>query len=439
MIEQISHYRILKKIGEGGMGEVFCAQDTKLGRTVALKILPAELAEDSKRLQRFLREARVASTLSHPNVTHIYEVGEDQGIHFISMEYVEGETLQEKMRQGQMDSDAILRIAFQMAEALQTAHSLGIVDRDIKPANVMLDAKNNVKILDFGLAKQDWVVRPDIDQLSTEAHTQVGTLLGTVQYMSPEQALGKNVDHRSDIFSFGVVLYELGTGRRPFSGPNATATIAQILTIEPDSPARINSKLPLELNHLIEKCLRKNAEDRYQSLSDLLVDLHRFKEGAGGNVLRRPVLETEYRIPRKVARICFIALQCMYLIFYICALRWSESMEASLGDLFGPPVASKLTLVFIVTAVLGMAIRLHILFLVAWDHVASGVQFRKMFPLFFALDAFWALAPFGLLRKAPGIFLIACVPPLVFSPISQRTLIRSAYDLYEPKRTSIET
>ena len=433
MPEQIGHYRILQRIGEGGMGEVFCAEDMKLGRNVALKVLPSEFAEDSKRLGRFQREARLASNLNHPNVTHIYEVGEENGIHYIAMEYVEGITLQEKLKNGPLPYSELLRIALQVAEGLQTAHEAGIVHRDVKPANIMMNSKDQVKILDFGLAKQDWSGRPDIDHISTEAYTQAGTLLGTVYYMSPEQALGKEVDQRSDIFSFGAVLYEMATGRRPFEGPNVTATIAQILATQPPAPVRVNPQLNEGLSHIIERCLRKNRDERYPSVDDLLRDLRSIHSTGGMQTWNYPA-EKEYSMSRRIARALFIALQCMYLAFYIAGLKWNDAMEASLADLLGTTAATYLSVAYICSAILGMALRLHMIFLVLWDHVSAGVQFRKVFPMLFALDALWAFAPFGLLRKVSGYLLLACIPPLAFSPFSQRTLIRSAYDLYSNRR-----
>lgn len=448
MPDQLGHYKILKKLGEGGMGEVFCAEDLKLGRKVALKILPAKFAEDAKRLGRFLREARLASTLSHPNVTHIYEVGEEKGLHFIAMEYVEGETLQERIRKAPLENAAIVKIALQIGEALETAHAAGIIHRDVKPANIMLNARNHVKILDFGLAKQDWTGRQNIDDLSTEAYTQTGTLLGTVQYMSPEQALGKNVDQRSDIFSLGVVLYEMATGQRAFQGPNATATIAQILASRPQPAIERNPRLEDWINKIIEKCLRKDPNERYQNVKEFIRDLNSVAQGEG-RMRNDPLTagpapaatagdegQMEYTLSRTLARSFFVALQGMYLVFYFCALKWNDAMEMSFAELLGPSAASSLILAYILTAILGIAIRLHMLFLVIWDHVSTGVQFRKVFPLIFALDAFWAFAPFGLLRKVSGILLMACVPPLAFSPFSQRTLIRSAYDLHSNRRTS---
>jgi predicted Ser/Thr protein kinase len=433
MAERIGHYRILKKIGEGGMGEVYCAEDLKLGRNVALKLLPEKLAEDSKRLRRFLREARLASTLSHPNITHIYEVGEENGKHFIAMEYVGGETLQEKIKSGPLDNPTLRQIALQIGEALQTAHAKGIVHRDVKPANIMVNAENHVKILDFGLAKQNLAERQNVDLLSTEAYTQTGTLLGTVHYMSPEQALGKDVDARSDIFSFGAVLYEMATGKRAFHGPNATATIAQILATQPASAIQLNPRLHDSINAIIEKCMRKDPNQRYQNVLEILRDFR--VQDLRVEPTQGPVsAEREYALSRNVARALFIAVQIMYLVFYISALKWNHGMELSLADLLGNQAASYLSVTFIITAILGIALRLHLSFLVLWDHVSAGVQFRKVFPFLFALDAFWAFAPFGLLRRVSGILLLACVPPLVFSPFSQRTLIRGAYDLQTPRR-----
>lgn len=433
MPEQLGHYRVLKKLGEGGMGEVFCAEDLKLGRNVALKILPSAFAEDAKRLGRFLREARVASTLNHPNVTQIYEVGEENGLHYIVMEYVEGVTLQEKLKEGALDESALLHVALQVGEALLSAHTAGIVHRDVKPANIMLNSRDQVKILDFGLAKQNWAGRPDIDHISTEAYTQAGTLLGTVYYMSPEQALGKDVDQRSDIFSFGAVLYEMATGKRAFDGPNATATIAQILASQPQPPVRINPKMSEALSRMIERCLRKDPKERYQGVEDLLADLKSVSR-SGELEATAYYSEKEYSMSRGLARSFFVTLQCMYLVFYIAALRWNDAMEVSFGDLLGTTAAAYLSVAYIITAILGIALRLHLMFLVTWDHVSTGVQFRKVFPLIFALDALWAFAPFGLLRKVSGILLLACVPPLAFSPFSQRTLIRTAYDLYRNRR-----
>ena len=442
--DQVAHYQILKKIGEGGMGEVYQAKDTRLGRTVALKILPESFASDKYRLHRFLREARVASTLSHPNVTHIYEIGEENGTHFIAMEFVDGETLHDRLRHGPLDNEQILMITSQISEVLDKAQQLGIVHRDLKPSNIMIDSRNQAKILDFGLARQDRVADEDVNRLSTEAHTESGAILGTAPYMSPEQALGKKVDYRSDIFSIGVVMYEMATAQRPFSGPTVMAVIDQILHAQPVSATRINPKLHSDFKQIIEKCMRKEQSERYQSWKDLLADLRSIRTQLSGNTIAPGVVEGEYNLSRGTARTCFALIQIMYLAFYVSALRWSDGMEAGFAELLGAGVAPALTLTFIITALAGIAIRLHLIFLVLWDHVSTGVQFRKIFPVVFAFDIFWTFAPFALIREVHGIvvmspaLLLACVPPLAFTPFAQRTLIRSAYDLHYSRRISTD-
>lgn len=215
-LEQISRYRIQRKLGQGGMGTVYLALDTALDREVALKILTPELAADPDRLNRFVQEAKLASSLSHPNVAYIYEIGEAAGVRFIAMEYVEGQPLTNRIAQGPLPVADILQIGAEAADALDAAHAKGIVHRDIKPANLMLTERGHVKVLDFGLAKMD---RPTRASDQTQLLTSSGLVLGTVQYMSPEQALGRELDSRSDLFSLGVVLYECATGRLPLPEP----------------------------------------------------------------------------------------------------------------------------------------------------------------------------------------------------------------------------
>src|SRR5262249_40419348 len=230
----ISHYRIVSRIGAGGMGEVYLARDTRLDRTVALKILPAEVAADAERMRRFVQEAKAASALSHPNVAHIYEIGEANGTNFIAMEYVEGQTLEAKLKGRALGSAEIVEIALQVADALDEAHSKGITHRDIKPSNVMITARSQAKVLDFGLAKVAANRRePLTSDMPTARKTDPGVVMGTVQYMSPEQALGRDVDHRTDIFALGVVMYEMSTGRLPFSGASTSETIDRITHSQP--------------------------------------------------------------------------------------------------------------------------------------------------------------------------------------------------------------
>ncbi|HEY6122460.1 MAG TPA: protein kinase, partial [Pyrinomonadaceae bacterium] len=271
----ISHYRIVSKIGAGGMGEVYLAQDTKLDRKVALKILPKAFAEDTDRMIRFVREAKSASALNHPNIITIHEINESDGTHFIATEFIDGKTLNEYAKSNRLNLKSALEIAIQIASALDEAHSAGIVHRDLKPDNVMVRPNGLVKILDFGIAKLS--ISNNQSSLDTEAATAIksgttpGTIIGTANYMSPEQAKGREVDARSDIFSFGVCLYEMLTGRRPFTGENSMDVIGAILHKE---PAPIDEfDLSLDIRRILEKCLRKDPEERYQTAKDLLIDL----------------------------------------------------------------------------------------------------------------------------------------------------------------------
>jgi TolB-like protein/Tfp pilus assembly protein PilF/predicted Ser/Thr protein kinase len=271
---RLGPYEVVAPLGAGGMGEVYLARDVRLDRTVAVKILPRELAVDERYRQRFEREARAASALSHPHIAHVYDVGEQDGTHFIAMEYVEGENLRDLATRGPLDVDRVVEIGAQMASALEEAHARGVVHRDIKSANAVVTPKGQVKVLDFGLARRD---REGADlggsQQVTEARTQVGIVVGTVPYMSPEQALGKDLDARTDLFSLGVVLYELATGRLPFVGNTATQTIDQICHATPVELGASRKDIPAELERIVRKCLEKDRDRRYASARDLVVDL----------------------------------------------------------------------------------------------------------------------------------------------------------------------
>jgi eukaryotic-like serine/threonine-protein kinase len=278
----LSHYRIVSKIGAGGMGEVYLAQDTKLDRQVALKILPREFAEDNDRMNRFVREAKSASALNQPNIITIHEIGETDGTHFIASEYILGETLHALLQQRSLDLKITLDIAIQVASALNAAHKAGIIHRDVKPENVMIRPDGLVKILDFGIAKLSAKKTDATDEEAATALKQQGTspgvIIGTANYMSPEQARGKQVNAQSDIFSFGIVLYEMVTGQRAFKGENALDVIGAILHKEPTPLRQLSPELPNEIERIINKTLRKDADARYQTAGDLLTDLKDAKQ-----------------------------------------------------------------------------------------------------------------------------------------------------------------
>ena len=273
----LSHYRILSKLGAGGMGEVYLAHDTNLDRQVALKILPEEFANNTDRMNRFVREAKSASALNHPNIITIHEIANADGKHFITSEYVQGDTLHTRLRQGSLDLKTSLDIAIQVASALNAAHKAGIIHRDIKPENVMIRPDGLVKILDFGIAKlSPKKTEPTGDEAATELKAQgtsPGVIIGTANYMSPEQARGKDVSTQSDIFGFGIVLYEMVSGQRAFSGENALDVIGAILHKEPTPLNQLSPDVPHELERIINKTLRKDPDARYQTAGDLLTDL----------------------------------------------------------------------------------------------------------------------------------------------------------------------
>ena len=287
----LSHYTILEKLGSGGMGDVYVAEDTELSRKVALKVLPAEMAESEERRARFKREAKAIASLNHPNIVHVYSVEDAEGVHFITMELVSGKTLSSLIPKHGMPLGKFFEIAVPLADGVSAAHENGVIHRDLKPDNLMLNDEGRLKILDFGLAKLKQESAAAVSsELPTVPATGDGHIVGTVTYMSPEQAEGKKVDHRSDIFSIGIVLYEMATGKRPFTGETPTAVLSSILRDTPADVTEINPSLPPLLARIIRRCLVKDPERRYQSAKDIRNELEELKQDVeSGDVLVPPV------------------------------------------------------------------------------------------------------------------------------------------------------
>ena len=283
--QTVSHHRVLERLGAGGMGVVYRAEDVKLSRQVALKFLTADRADDRQAIDRFQREARTASALNHPNICTIYEVDEHDGMQFIAMELLQGQALDKRIGGTPLPIRELLDIAIQIADALDTAHSSGILHRDIKPANIFITTRGHVKILDFGLAKlsephragNGMQLSADPTKLQDEFLTTKGVTVGTIAYMSPEQARGEDLDVRSDLFSFGVVLYEMATGRQTFAGNTSAVIFDAILNREPVAPIELNAEVPADLERIIAKAIDKDRRLRYQSASDIRIDLQRLK------------------------------------------------------------------------------------------------------------------------------------------------------------------
>ncbi len=435
-------YEVQAEVGRGGMGVVYRARDLSLGRTVALKMLPAELLNRGEYRRRLAQEARAASSLSHPGVATVYDYVEQPEESYLVSEFVEGTTLRARLRERRFDSDEILDIGVRLADALAAAHEHGVVHRDLKPENIMLTGTSErspgVKILDFGLAKlQHPLIQAGSGDasptVSSPASTAPGTLVGTVNYMSPEQLEGEPADHRADIYALGLVLYEMAAGTHPFVGKTPTSTIANILKQDAPPLVERNPVAPAELDRILRKCLRKQRAERYQSARELLVDLSNLqRERLSGSrsapalpALRpeeQPILE----IPRGLARALFLLIQIAYLVLYAAAFYYYDAAPPAIRAFLAIPLAGKFYFLLLIMALPGMAIRLYAIPAVTFDYAGWGRIFGQMFPLVLVVDLVWASAPLILYLKL-GVLVLLFVPPLAYLPFSQRTLVLSAY------------
>jgi serine/threonine protein kinase len=430
------------------MGAVYEAEDQVLGRHIALKLLPRELCSDRLALERFQREARAASALNHPNICTVYEISEWQGEHFIALELLEGDRLKDRIGNRPLPLNCVLDFGIQIADALDAAHRKGVIHRDVTPTNIFLTRSGQAKLLDFGLAKLVADERATLNSSiptspSDSGMTSPGTTMGTIGYMSPEQARGEELDARSDLFSFGAVLYEMATGKQAFSGNTSAVIFDSILNRQPLPLSHWSPDLPSAVNTTVLHALEKDRELRYQTAAELRAELRRLKRdldsalpGSSLSSLQVPAPQTGSSrrlsaqglpiVNRQPLRLLLGGLQLMYLVFYLIALGRLEPIQ-SLAQILIPGSGWSLPAVVLVTGGIGIAIRLYLLSSIVFDHPELGTKFRQLFPLLLLLDQLWALSPLLLVTHLGLGLAFGATAALLYCPFSQRALVRMAY------------
>ena len=427
---RLNHYLIGPLIGSGGMAEVYRARDTKLGRDVAVKILHHVRVADRERLDAIYREARVLASLNHPNIASIYGIEEGNGVCGIVLELVEGETLAQRLRDGRLTVTEAVHLAKQIVAGLRAAHAKGIIHRDLKPSNIKLTPQGTVKLVDFGIAK---LVRSlDIDE-SVADISRVGVVMGTVAYMSPEQARGKPVDARTDIWSFGCVLYELLAGTPAFRGDSPSDIIVKIAAEEPDWEKIPNLRRPdlPDIEYLMRKCMQKDLNMRYASVDEIAGFLEAARPDVGsGHPPKLPPPqkdEKDFALPARPALPLFMFTQMGYIALYAATMYHFDSVARILVDDFLVPV----TLALVVPPILamcGIAIRIYLASAVGWHHPQAGRKFTLLFPFLVIFDGIWAASPLLVWHRPSNIGLaFTCVALLAYVPFAQRTLVHAIY------------
>jgi len=422
----LNHYEIGALIGSGGMADVYRARDTRLRRDVAIKVLHELEFISPEQLHRLYREARLLASLNHPNIASIYGIEEADGVCALVLELIEGESLSERLGRGALRIPEALDIAKQIAAGLQAAHAKGIIHRDLKPSNIKITPGGSIKIVDFGIAKL--LSALESADNPTDISTR-GLVIGTVAYMSPEQARGKPVDERTDVWAFGCVLYEMLTGRPAFEGDTPTDIVVKIATEEPDW-SRITDP---HLQGLIRKCLTKDPHRRYQTIDEIAKDL----EHSAGRV-RAPgevpdgATTDDFVLPGRFAPTIFLFAQAGYLAIYGAAMYYIEPITKILTDDFFIPEAAAFfgTLVL---AMCGIAVRLYLISAVGWHHPAARQKFAVLFPALLLLDGIWAASPLLLWRRIGYGLAFTSVALLAYVPFAQRTLVRSIYPKHSGK------